>query len=145
MVLNLQPLNWGLNNYIMAHNKVKIFEKAKEQIVKNNLFFIEDIAAFVGCSKTYFYEAFPIDSDEMNELKEMLNVNRVKTKSSIRAKLYKGEKAAELLSLYRLICTPEERQNLNQSYIDHTTKGEQLTTSSDTIELLNKLNEKLST
>ena len=38
------------------------------------------------------------------------------------AKLYKGDKAAELLALYRLICTPEERQNLNQSYIDHNVR-----------------------
>ena len=56
----------------------------------------------------------------------MLEQNKIKTKSSIRAKLYKGEKAAELLALYRLICTNEERQMLNQNYIDITSKGSEL-------------------
>jgi hypothetical protein len=110
----------------MAYDKRKIFEQAKEAIEKNNLFFIEDIVAFLPITKKTYYEYFPLESDESNELKEMLELNKIKTKSSIRAKLYKGEKAAELLALYRLICTNEERQMLNQNYIDITTKGGEL-------------------
>ena len=110
----------------MAYDKGKIFEQAKEAIAKNNLFFIEDIVAFLPISKKTYYEYFPLESDESNELKEMLELNKIKTKSSIRAKLYKGEKAAELLALYRLICTNEERQMLNQNYIDITSKGGEL-------------------
>lgn len=110
----------------MAYNKKKIFEQAKEEVVKNNLFFIEDIVAWLPCGKTYFYETFPAKSDEMNDLKELLYKNKVKTKSAIRSKLFKGSKASELLALYRLICTPEERKMLNQSYIDHTTKGKEI-------------------
>lgn len=110
----------------MAYDKRKIFEQAKEAIEKNNLFFIEDIVAFLPITKKTYYEYFSLESDESNELKEMLELNKIKTKSSIRAKLYKGEKAAELLALYRLICTNEERQMLNQNYIDITTKGGEL-------------------
>jgi hypothetical protein len=102
----------------MAYDKNKIYEQAKEQIKKNNLFFIEDIVAFLPCSKTYFYEAFPLDSNEMDTIKELLEDNKIKTKSSIRAKLWKSNKAAELLALYRLIATPEEHKKLNQQYID---------------------------
>ena len=110
----------------MAYDKAKIFEQAKEQIAKNNLFFIEDIVAFLPISKPTFYEFFPLESNELNELKELLENNKIKTKSGIRAKLWKSEKAAELLALYRLIASPEEHQKLNQSYVDHTTKGETL-------------------
>jgi len=110
----------------MAYDKGKIFEQAKEEIKKNNLFFIEDIVAFIPCDKTTFYRFFPTDCNEYNTLKEMLELNKIKTKSAIRAKLYKGEKAAELLALYRLICTNEERQMLNQNYIDITSKGGEL-------------------
>lgn len=110
----------------MAYDKGKIFEQAKEEIKKNNLFFIEDIVAFIPCDKTTFYRFFPTDCNEYNALKEMLELNKIKTKSAIRAKLYKGEKAAELLALYRLICTNEERQMLNQNYIDITSKGGEL-------------------
>jgi len=110
----------------MAYDKAKLYEQAKEAIEKNNLFFIEDIVAFIPCSKQTFYDYFPVDSDEMDTLKEMLEQNKIKTKSGIRAKLWKSEKAAELLALYRLIATPEEHQKLNQSYIDHTSKGEKI-------------------
>lgn len=108
----------------MAYDKNKIFEQAKEQIVKNNLFFIEDIVAFLPCGKSYFYDTFTLDSDEMHTLKEMLEQNKIKTKSSIRAKLYKSKKAAELLALYRLIATPEEHRLLNQQYIENKTTHE---------------------
>jgi hypothetical protein len=110
----------------MAYDRKKIFEQAKEQIAKNNLFFIEDIVAFLPCGRSWFYENFKDGTDEMDTLKELLEQNKIKTKSGIRAKLWKSEKAAELLALYRLIATPEEHQKLNQSYIDHTSKGEKL-------------------
>ena len=110
----------------MAYDREKIFEQAVLAIKENNLFFVEDIVAFIPCSKTTLYEFFPADSDEMNALKSLLEDNKIRTKSSIRAKLFKSQKAAELLALYRLICTPEEHQKLNQQYIDHTTKGEKM-------------------
>jgi len=104
----------------MAHNRAKIFKQAKEVIVKHNLFFVEDIVAFIPCSKATFYEFYPLDSDELNTLKALLDENKVRTKSAIRSKLFKSDKAAELLALYRLICTKEEHQLLNQQYIDHS-------------------------
>ena len=126
----------------MAYNKNKIYQQAKEAIEKNNLFFIEDIVAFVPCSKQTFYDFFPFESDELDTLKDMLNQNKIKTKSSIRAKLYKSSKASELLALYRLIATSEEHKKLNQSYVDHTTKGKEVNTkvelSDETIQRLNK-------
>ena len=109
---------------MMAYDKAKIYEQAKEAIEKNNLFFIEDIVAFIPCGRSWFYENFKDGTDEMDTIKSMLEDNRIKTKSSIRAKLYKSDKASELLALYRLIATPEEHQRLNQQYIDHTSKGE---------------------
>lgn len=111
----------------MAYDREKIYEQAIKAIEDNNLFFIEDIVAFLPISKKTYYEYFPIDSDESNTLKEKLDDNKVRTKSGIRAKLWKSEKAAELLALYRLIATPEEHQKLNQSYVDHTTKGDKIT------------------
>lgn len=110
----------------MAYDKDKLYQQAKEAVEKHNLFFVEDIIAFIPCSKPTFYEHFPIDSNELNSLKDMLEDNKVKTKSSIRAKLWKSNKASELLALYRLIATPEEHMKLNQSYVDHTSKGESI-------------------
>lgn len=110
----------------MAYDRKKIFQQAKEAVVKHNLYFIEDIVAFLPIAKKTYYEYFPIDSNESNELRELLEENKIKTKASIRVKLHNSDKAAELLALYRLLATPEEHQKLNQSYIDHTTKGKEI-------------------
>jgi len=106
----------------MAFDRDKLYQQAETAIKENNLFFIEDVVAFIPCSKPTFYEYFPIDSNEFNDLKGLLEQNKIRTKSAIRAKLYKSPKASELLALYRLICTPEERKMLNQNYIELTGK-----------------------
>ena len=106
----------------MAFDRDKLYQQAETAIKENNLFFIEDVVAFIPCSKPTFYEHFPVDSNELNNLKDLLEKNKIRTKSAIRAKLYKSPKASELLALYRLICTPEERKMLNQNYIELTGK-----------------------
>lgn len=110
------------NKNAAIYDKDKLFEQSKTAVIINNLFFIEDIIAFIPCSKATFYDFFPVDSIELNSLKDLLEDNKVTTKSEIRKKLFKSDKAAELLALYRLICTPEEHQKLNQQYIDHSNK-----------------------
>jgi hypothetical protein len=106
----------------MAFDRDKLYQQAETAIKENNLFFIEDVVAFIPCSKPTFYVHFPIDSNELNNLKDLLGKNKIRTKAAIRAKLYKSPKASELLALYRLICTPEERKMLNQNYIELTGK-----------------------
>ena len=105
------------------YNKEDLFEQAKEAIKNNNLFFFSDVIAFLPCHPTTFYEYFRPDEKEHTELREMLEANKIRTKSSIRAKLFKSSKAAELLALYRLICTPEEHRLLNQQYIENKIEG----------------------
>lgn len=114
----------------MAYNKNKIFKQAKEVIVKNKLFFIEDIVAFLPISKQTFYQFFPIDSDEIDELKDLLNQNRVEIKVSMRSKWYKSENATLQLALMKLIGTDEEAHRLNGSSqkIDATTNGKDINT-----------------
>ena len=111
----------------MAYNTADLKKKAIKIIKDNSMvFFIEDVVSMLPCSKPTFYEHFPNESNDYKEIFTYLESNRVTTKVKIREKLHKGERAAELLALYRLICSPEERQNLNQSYIDHSTKGEKM-------------------
>jgi hypothetical protein len=110
----------------MRYNKKKLYDQAEKAIKENNLFFVEDIVAWLPISKKTFYEYFPVDGDESNNLKSLLDINKTKTKSAIRAKLFKSDKAGELLALYRLIADEDERHKLNQQYIDHTSKGESI-------------------
>jgi hypothetical protein len=126
----------------MAYNKEEIFKQACEAIEKNNLFFVEDIVAWLPISKATLYEFFPLESDELNNLKNLLNINKTKTKSAIRAKLFKSDKAGELLALYRLICDNEERQKLNQQYIEMRAdvKSKQELTPDQINDLISKFN-----
>lgn len=110
----------------MAYDKQKIFEQAKEVIVKHKLFFIEDIVAFLPISKKTFYEYFPIEGDESNELKGLLETNRVELKVSMRSKWYKSNAPALQMALMKLICTDEERKKLSMTQTDITTQGEKI-------------------
>ena len=108
------------------YNKKDLFEQAKKAIKENNLFFFSDVIAFLPCHTDTFYQYFRPESKEHSELRSMLENNKIKTKSAIRAKLFKSQKAGELLALYRLICTPEEHRLLNQQYVEQTIKEQPL-------------------
>jgi len=101
----------------MAYDRIKIFEQAKEVIVKHKLFFIEDIVAFLPISKTTFYEFFPTDSNETNDLKELLETNRTELKVSMRSKWYKSNAPALQMALMKLIASPEELRKLAMNHV----------------------------
>jgi hypothetical protein len=111
----------------MAYDRTKIFEQAKEMIVKHKLFFVEDIVAFLPISKPTFYDYYPIDSNEINELKEMLDKNKIEIKTSMRSKWYKSDAPALQMALYKLAASPEEHKLLQMNYTDHTSKNEKIT------------------
>ena len=103
----------------MAYDRKKIFEQAKEVIVKHKLFFVEDIVAFLPISKKTFYEFFPLESNESNDLKELLEQNRTELKVSMRSKWYKSNAPALQMALMKLICTDEERKKLAMQYSEN--------------------------
>ena len=100
----------------MAYDRVKIFEQAKEMIVKHKLFFIEDIVAFLPCDKTTFYRFFEPCSNEYNELKGLLETNRTTLKVSMRSKWYTSNAPALQMALMKLIATPEELRKLSMTH-----------------------------
>lgn len=110
----------------MAYDRVKIFEQAKEMIVKHKLFFVDDIVAFLPCSKSSFYEFYPDGSDELDELKGLLEQNRTTLKVSMRSKWYTSNAPALQMALMKLICTDEERKMLSMTHTDVTTNGKEI-------------------
>ncbi len=110
----------------MAYDKKKIFEQAKEMIVKHKLFFVEDIVAFLPCAKPTFYDFFPPDSNELNELKELLETNRTTLKVSMRSKWYKSNSPALQMALMKLIGNQEELRRLSMSFQDITSDGKEV-------------------
>lgn len=112
----------------MAYNKEKIYKTAYKAIKEHNLFFIEDIVAFIPCSKPTFYELFPIESNELNDLKELLDQNRINQKVKLRKKWSDTDNATLSLALYKLTGTDEERKRLSQTHHDLTSDGDKLNT-----------------
>ena len=103
----------------MEWNTKKLLEKALEEIEKDdNILFIEDVVAACGVSKKTFYKYIVKDSEEYREIWDKIHDNRIEVKKYIRLKLRLSGKAAELLSLYRMICTDEERRAINQQYVE---------------------------
>lgn len=102
----------------MAYDRLEIFEQAKKVTVENNLFFIEDIIAYLPISKTTFYEFFPTESNETNELKDILELNRVSLKVSMRKKWQDNPAPALQMALMKLIATPEELKKLSMQFIE---------------------------
>jgi len=107
----------------MAYDRKKIFEQAKEMIVKHKLFFVDDIVAFLPCSKSSFYEFYPDGSDELDELKGLLEVNRTTLKVSMRSKWYTSNAPALQMALMKLIATPEELKKLSMQFVESENKN----------------------
>ena len=103
-------------NKLAMYNKKKLLKQAKEAIINNNLFFIEDVVAFLGVSKSTFYKYFPAELDEMDELKSDLSRNKALVKIELRKKWLASDNATTQLALYKLICDSDERRLLSVSY-----------------------------
>lgn len=104
----------------MAYDKQKVFEQAKEAIIKHKLFFIDDIIAFIPIAKSTFYE-WKLEQSE--ELKELLETNRTELKVSMRSKWYKSNAPALQMALMKLICNDDERKMLAMQYIESENKN----------------------
>ena len=112
----------------MAFKTEELYIKAEIAITENNLFFVEDIVAFLPCSKPTFYDHFPLDSNELNNLKELLEDNRVAQKVKLRKKWGDTDNATLSLALYKLTGTSEERKRLSQTHHDLTSDGNKIQT-----------------
>ena len=98
----------------MAYDKRKIFEKAKELAIEHGLIFIEDIVALLPISKQTFYQYFPPASDELDQLKAIIDNHKIMTKAKLR-KQWEDPNAAPALqmALYKLTGSEEELRRLS--------------------------------
>jgi hypothetical protein len=92
----------------MAYDKDKIFKQAKKVAVEKKLIFIEEIVAFLPCDKTTFYRLFQIDSNEYNEIREIIDNNKVNIKVDLRKRWHESDNATLQMCLYKLTANPQE-------------------------------------
>lgn len=111
----------------MAYITEELYNESIKAIDDNGLFWVDDIIAYLPCSKPTFYEHFPSESDELNELKERLYKNRISLKVKLRKKWEDSDNATLQMGLMKLIAEDDERKKLSQTYQDHTTNGKEIT------------------
>ena len=122
----------------MAYKTTDLKKKAIEAIEKYKLIFIDEIASYLPCNRATFYNH---KLDKLDSIKELLDENKDKIKSSLRSKWYKTDNATLQLALMRLICTDKERRKLAINYTELTGKdGATLFQSMTDDELLNRVN-----
>jgi hypothetical protein len=92
----------------MAYDRNKIYQQALDLIEKKKLFFIEDVVTLLPISKQTFYDYFKVDSDELDNIKELLDKNKIEVKNGLRNKWYNGNNPLTQMALYKLIGTEEE-------------------------------------
>lgn len=110
----------------MAYDTKVLKEKAIEAIKKNKLIFIEDVAAMIGIDKGTFYNHFPVNLDDFNELSRLLEENKITLKVSLRKKWFDSDNATTQLALYKLCSEPDELKRLSTSHVDMTTNGKDI-------------------
>lgn len=96
----------------MALKKADMIKQCIDIIIKHKLVFIEDIVAYTPFGKTTFYAH---TLNEVNEIKDALEKNKVDIKNGLRAKWYKGDNSTAQIALYKLIGTEDETDRLNGS------------------------------
>jgi len=105
----------------MAYKTKELEKKAITAIKEHNLFFIEDIIAFLPCGKNAFYDH---KLNESNELKELLENNRINVKIKLRKKWQDSDNATLQMALMKLVCSTDERKRLSMEYKEEEHKGE---------------------
>jgi hypothetical protein len=102
----------------MAYDRIKIYQQALDLIEKKKLFFIEDVVTLLPISKQTFYDYFKVDSDELDNIKEALDKNKIEVKNGLRNKWYNGNNPLTQMALYKLIGTEEEYHRIGSTKID---------------------------
>lgn len=117
----------------MAFDTKDLEEQSLKAIKEHNLFFINDLTAYLPCSRQTFYEH---GLDKLDSIKSELEKNRINVKNGLRAKWYKSVNSATQIALYKLIADDDERKKISQGYTDITSGGE--TIKGATIEFADK-------
>ena len=102
---------------INKFNKADLFEKAKAVAIEHNLYFMEYVAAHIPCDKATLYRHIPINSDEFNALKDILDANKVKKKVQLLSNWEKeGSAPALQMGLFKLLANQDELKKLSLTY-----------------------------
>lgn len=104
----------------MAYDTAELERASIKAITEHNLFFIEDVVAYLPCGKVTFYDR---KLNELNSIKELLEQNKINQKVKLR-KFWGTDDSAPVLqiALYKLIGTDDESDRINsqKNKVEHS-------------------------
>lgn len=107
----------------MAGDEINLKHEAGilEVLKTKPIFTFQDIFVFyAACTRATAYNH---NLDKLDSIKDALYANKRKGVTTLLSKWLNSDNATLQIAAMRLVCDTEEHQKLNQSYIDHTTKG----------------------
>ena len=105
--------------------KKQLYEEELLKVIKDKkIAFFEHCFGFTSFSRATAYNH---SLDKLDSIKDAINENRVTAKNYMLNKWIASDNATLQISAMRLLSDSEEHQKLNQSYVDHTSKGEKIT------------------
>lgn len=108
----------------MKKTKKQHEEDIVRAIKDNKVMFIQHIFGVYGELRSrQFYK---LGLHESDAILSAIRYNRILGCNFMLNKWIASENPTLQIAAYRLICSDDERRNLNQAYIDHTTKGASL-------------------
>lgn len=99
----------------MAYNPKELEKKALEAIEKNKLFFIDDVIAYLPCSRATFYN---LELEKLDTIKDALTKVKTEIKVSMRSKWYKSDNPTLQMGLMKLIASPDELKQLAMTHVE---------------------------
>lgn len=103
--------------------RIKHLEEALKKIKEHKIVIKDHLWAFTSfCRAT----AYKYKIENLEDIRNAIEENQNHGKSYLISKWIESDNATLNIAAYRLMSTPEEHQKLNQSYVDHTSKGESI-------------------
>ena len=119
---------------LSEREKKKMIREMVAIIEKHKLVFFDHIFGYYyGCRKT---KAVHHKLNESTEIKEALDANKAKAQGFQINKWLASDNATLQIAAFKLMATDEEREKLNQSSIDITSKGKEIKTEPLVIEVV---------
>lgn len=107
----------------MESKKEKYEKELLDVIKEKKIAFIDHAFGYTTFSRSTAYEH---DLDKSDNIKAAIGENRVKAKNYMLNKWVASDNPTLQIAAFRLMSDTEEHRKLNQSYIDHTTKGKEV-------------------
>lgn len=87
----------------------EMFDSEKHEICPTTM---EEVFCSLGISNACFYDYYPIDSNDFNDIKDKLQESKANIKRKLKDKWLKSDNATTNIALFKLCSNEEERRIL---------------------------------